>query len=58
MTCVGSGYEFAHSDDYDRTAPEMPEATAVSPPTSAAPASRHAAAIPSTTRAAEAPRRG
>jgi nitrogenase molybdenum-iron protein alpha chain len=29
MTCVGSGYEFAHSDDYDRTAPEMPEATVV-----------------------------
>jgi nitrogenase molybdenum-iron protein alpha chain len=29
MNCVGSGYEFAHSDDYDRTAPEMPEATVV-----------------------------
>ena len=29
MSCVGSGYEFAHSDDYDRTAPEMPEATVV-----------------------------
>ena len=29
MDCVGSGYEFAHSDDYDRTAPEMPDATVV-----------------------------
>jgi len=29
MECVGSGYEFAHSDDYDRTAPEMPDATVV-----------------------------
>jgi nitrogenase molybdenum-iron protein alpha chain len=29
MECVGSGYEFAHTDDYDRTAPEMPEATVV-----------------------------
>jgi nitrogenase molybdenum-iron protein alpha chain len=29
MDCVGSGYEFAHTDDYDRTAPEMPEATVV-----------------------------
>jgi nitrogenase molybdenum-iron protein alpha chain len=29
MTCVGSGYEFAHGDDYDRTAPEMPDATVV-----------------------------
>ena len=25
MECVGSGYEFAHGDDYDRTSPEMPE---------------------------------
>ncbi|MDD5761508.1 MAG: nitrogenase molybdenum-iron protein alpha chain [bacterium] len=29
MTVVGSGYEFAHSDDYERTAPEMPEATVI-----------------------------
>lgn len=29
MECVGSGYEFAHSDDYERTAPEMPDATVV-----------------------------
>jgi len=29
MTVVGSGYEFAHSDDYDRTAPEMPDATVI-----------------------------
>jgi nitrogenase molybdenum-iron protein alpha chain len=29
MECIGSGYEFAHTDDYDRTAPEMPEATVV-----------------------------
>ncbi|HCE68328.1 MAG: nitrogenase molybdenum-iron protein alpha chain [Geobacteraceae bacterium GWC2_55_20] len=29
MDCVGSGYEFAHTDDYDRTAPEMPDATVV-----------------------------
>ncbi|KAB0671857.1 nitrogenase molybdenum-iron protein alpha chain [Oryzomonas sagensis] len=29
MECVGSGYEFAHTDDYDRTAPEMPDATVV-----------------------------
>ena len=29
MDCVGSGYEFAHNDDYDRTAPEMPDATVV-----------------------------
>lgn len=29
MECVGSGYEFAHTDDYDRTAPEMPNATVV-----------------------------
>jgi nitrogenase molybdenum-iron protein alpha chain len=29
MICVGSGYEFAHGDDYDRTASEMPDATVV-----------------------------
>jgi nitrogenase molybdenum-iron protein alpha chain len=29
MVVVGSGYEFAHSDDYERTAPEMPEATVI-----------------------------
>ena len=29
MTVVGSGYEFAHSDDYERTSPEMPEATVI-----------------------------
>ena len=29
MDCVGSGYEFAHNDDYDRTASEMPDATVV-----------------------------
>ncbi len=29
MQCVGSGYEFAHGDDYDRTAAEMPDATVV-----------------------------
>ena len=29
MDCVGSGYEFAHTDDYDRTASEMPDATVV-----------------------------
>ncbi len=29
MTVVGSGYEFAHSDDYERTGPEMPEATVI-----------------------------
>jgi nitrogenase molybdenum-iron protein alpha chain len=29
MTVIGSGYEFAHSDDYDRTAPEMPDATVI-----------------------------
>ena len=27
MHVIGSGYEFAHSDDYERTTPEMPEAT-------------------------------
>ncbi len=26
---VGSGYEFAHGDDYERTSPEMPEATVI-----------------------------
>jgi nitrogenase molybdenum-iron protein alpha chain len=29
MAVVGSGYEFAHSDDYDRTAAEMPDATVI-----------------------------
>src|SRR5512145_2790653 len=29
MVVVGSGYEFAHSDDYERTMPEMPEATVI-----------------------------
>ena len=29
MTVVGSGYEFAHGDDYDRTGPEMPDATVI-----------------------------
>lgn len=29
MVVVGSGYEFAHTDDYDRTAPEMPDATVI-----------------------------
>jgi len=29
MLCVGSGYEFAHGDDYDRTSVEMPDATVV-----------------------------
>jgi nitrogenase molybdenum-iron protein alpha chain len=29
MVVVGSGYEFAHNDDYERTAPEMPEATVI-----------------------------
>ena len=27
MVVVGSGYEFAHGDDYERTSPEMPDAT-------------------------------
>ena len=27
MQVIGSGYEFAHADDYERTTPEMPEAT-------------------------------
>jgi nitrogenase molybdenum-iron protein alpha chain len=29
MTVVGSGYEFAHTDDYERTTPEMPDATVI-----------------------------
>jgi nitrogenase molybdenum-iron protein alpha chain len=29
MDVIGSGYEFAHSDDYDRTSSEMPDATVV-----------------------------
>jgi len=29
MTVVGSGYEFAHGDDYERTSVEMPEATVI-----------------------------
>ncbi len=29
MVVVGSGYEFAHGDDYDRTSPEMPDATVI-----------------------------
>lgn len=29
MTVIGSGYEFAHNDDYERTTPEMPEATVI-----------------------------
>jgi nitrogenase molybdenum-iron protein alpha chain len=29
MTVVGSGYEFAHTDDYDRTTPELADATVV-----------------------------
>ncbi len=29
MVVVGSGYEFAHADDYERTSPEMPEATVI-----------------------------
>jgi nitrogenase molybdenum-iron protein alpha chain len=29
MVVVGSGYEFAHGDDYERTMPEMPEATVI-----------------------------
>jgi nitrogenase molybdenum-iron protein alpha chain len=29
MQVIGSGYEFAHNDDYERTAPEMPEATVI-----------------------------
>ncbi len=29
MSVVGSGYEFAHGDDYDRTAAEMPDATVI-----------------------------
>lgn len=29
MEVIGSGYEFAHNDDYERTAPEMPDATVI-----------------------------
>ena len=29
MVVVGAGYEFAHSDDYERTMPELPEATVI-----------------------------
>jgi nitrogenase molybdenum-iron protein alpha chain len=29
MQVIGSGYEFAHNDDYDRTAREMPDATVI-----------------------------
>ena len=29
MVVVGSGYEFAHNDDYERTAREMPDATVI-----------------------------
>jgi nitrogenase molybdenum-iron protein alpha chain len=29
MKVIGSGYEFAHNDDYERTHPEMPEATVI-----------------------------
>ncbi len=29
MVVVGAGYEFAHADDYERTSPELPEATVV-----------------------------
>jgi nitrogenase molybdenum-iron protein alpha chain len=29
MVVVGSGYEFAHADDYERTTPEMPDATVI-----------------------------
>lgn len=29
MEVIGSGYEFAHGDDYERTAPEMPDATVI-----------------------------
>jgi nitrogenase molybdenum-iron protein alpha chain len=29
MSVIGSGYEFAHADDYERTSPEMAEATVV-----------------------------
>jgi nitrogenase molybdenum-iron protein alpha chain len=29
MVVVGAGYEFAHSDDYERTHPELPEATVI-----------------------------
>jgi nitrogenase molybdenum-iron protein alpha chain len=29
MVVVGAGYEFAHGDDYERTSPEMPDATVI-----------------------------
>jgi nitrogenase molybdenum-iron protein alpha chain len=29
MVVIGSGYEFAHADDYERTGPEMPDATVI-----------------------------
>ena len=29
MVVIGSGYEFAHNDDYERTSPEMPDATVI-----------------------------
>jgi nitrogenase molybdenum-iron protein alpha chain len=29
MQVIGAGYEFAHNDDYERTSPEMPEATVI-----------------------------
>jgi nitrogenase molybdenum-iron protein alpha chain len=29
MKVIGAGYEFAHGDDYERTAPEMAEATVI-----------------------------
>jgi nitrogenase molybdenum-iron protein alpha chain len=29
MVVIGAGYEFAHSDDYERTHPELPEATVI-----------------------------
>lgn len=29
MKVIGSGYEFAHNDDYERTHPEMPAATVI-----------------------------
>ena len=29
MVVVGAGYEFAHSDDYERTSPELADATVI-----------------------------
>ena len=29
MTVIGAGFEFAHSDDYDRATPELPDATVI-----------------------------